>query len=85
MRRFTSVRTASLRASGLAARNAAFQGMNSESCSIRTDSLFSDQCTVDSNGLNPKVVEKINQAPDQGNYDKNSIDLRYGSNCRVGC
>ncbi|XWS39078.1 hypothetical protein CRYUN_Cryun18bG0019300 [Craigia yunnanensis] len=82
VRRFTSVRTASLRASGLAARNAAFWGMNSETCSIQTDSLFSDQCTVDNNGLNPKVVEKIHQAPDQGNYDKNSIDLSENAGAR---
>ncbi|XWS08661.1 hypothetical protein CRYUN_Cryun40dG0020600 [Craigia yunnanensis] len=75
VRRFTSVRVASLRASGLAARNAALRGMNCESCSIQADSLFSDQCTVNSNGLNPKVVEKINQAHDQGKYNKNSIGL----------
>ncbi|XVF38620.1 hypothetical protein REPUB_Repub20aG0118100 [Reevesia pubescens] len=84
-RRFTSVRAASLRASGLAARNAALRGMNSESCSVRTDSQFSDQGTVDNNGLNSKVVEKINRADDQGNNDKNSISLRYGINSRVGC
>ncbi|XVF28433.1 hypothetical protein REPUB_Repub15cG0029000 [Reevesia pubescens] len=82
--KFTSVRAASLRASGLAARNAALQRMNSEFCSIQTDSQFSDQCTVNSNGLDPKVVEKINQADYQGNYDDNSIGLRYGINCRVG-
>ncbi|XWS53687.1 hypothetical protein CRYUN_Cryun10bG0021900 [Craigia yunnanensis] len=85
VRRFTSVRAASLRASGLAARNAAFRGMNSESCSISTNSQFSDQCTVDSNGLKPKLAGKINQAADQGYYDENSIGLRYGINCRVGC
>ncbi|XP_021291395.1 uncharacterized protein LOC110421980 isoform X1 [Herrania umbratica] len=84
VRRFTSVRAASLRASGLAARNAALRGMNSESCSIRTDSQFSDQCTGNSDGLNPKV-EKINQAHDQGNHDENSIGLRNGVNCSVGC
>ena len=84
MRRFTSVRAASLRASGLAARNAAFRGMNSESCSIWTDSQFSDQHTVDINGLKPKLAEKIDQAADQGYYDE-KIGLRYGINCRVGC
>ncbi|XP_039057803.1 uncharacterized protein LOC120201214 isoform X2 [Hibiscus syriacus] len=79
VRRFTSVRAASMRASGLAARNVAFRQMNSESCSIPTDSQFSDQCAVDTNGLNPEVVENISQAQDQGNCDKNSI------NSRVGC
>ncbi|XVE82030.1 hypothetical protein DITRI_Ditri15bG0114000 [Diplodiscus trichospermus] len=82
VQRFTSVRAASLRASGLAARKAALQGINSESCSIRTDSQFSDPCTVDSNGLNPKVMEKINQTHDQGKYDKNSIGLSQNADAR---
>ncbi|XP_022760472.1 uncharacterized protein LOC111306803 isoform X2 [Durio zibethinus] len=83
VRRFTSVRAASLRASGLVTRKAALQGMNS-GCSIWTNSQFSDHCTVDSNGLNPKVVDKISQAHEQGNYEKNSIGLRHGINFRVG-
>ncbi|GMI69812.1 hypothetical protein HRI_000650500 [Hibiscus trionum] len=71
--RFTSVRAASLRASGLAARNAVIM--------MRTQG----QCTVDINGLNSNVVEKINQGHHQGNNDENSIGLRHGTNSRVGC
>lgn len=82
--RFTSVRAASLRASAYAARKAALQGMNSESCSIRTDSQFSDQCTSDSNGLNSRVLEKTNQVHDLGANDNNLIGLRYGINSRAG-
>ncbi|KAE8660117.1 BRCT domain-containing DNA repair protein, putative isoform 7 [Hibiscus syriacus] len=86
IRRFTSVRAASLRASGLTARNAALWGMNAETCFIRTDSQFSDQCTVDINGLTSNVVEKINQEHHQGNNDdETSIGLRHGTNSRVGC
>ncbi|MBA0585351.1 hypothetical protein Gorai_016131 [Gossypium raimondii] len=73
VQRFTSVRAASLRASGLAARNAALREMNNESCSNQTDSRFSNQCTVDSKGLNLKVVENISQRQDQ-----NSINFRIG-------
>ncbi|MBA0612528.1 hypothetical protein Godav_013124, partial [Gossypium davidsonii] len=73
VQRFTSVRAASLRASGLAARNAALREMNNESCSNQTDSRFSNQCTVDSKGLNLKVVENISQRQDQ-----NSINFRVG-------
>ncbi|PPR99485.1 hypothetical protein GOBAR_AA21173 [Gossypium barbadense] len=76
VQRFTSVRAASLRASGLAARNArnaALWEMNTESCSNQTDSRFSNQCTVDSKGLNLKVVENISQRQDQ-----NSINFRVG-------
>ncbi|XP_021298792.1 uncharacterized protein LOC110427567, partial [Herrania umbratica] len=83
VQRFTSVRAASLRASGLAAHNAALQGVNCESCSIRASSQFSDQCTGNSSGFNLKVG-KINQANDQGNHDENSIGLRNGVNCSVG-
>ncbi|KAK8671073.1 hypothetical protein V6N13_037682 [Hibiscus sabdariffa] len=83
--RFTSVRAASLRASGLAARNAAPRGMNGDYCFVRTNSQFSDQCTVDINGLNSNFVEKINQGHHQGNNDENSIGLRHGTNSRVGC
>ncbi|OMO53750.1 hypothetical protein CCACVL1_28385 [Corchorus capsularis] len=83
VRRFTTVRAASLRASGLAARNAALREINSNSCSIRTDSQFSDQFTVNSSGLNSEVAEKINQAHDQGNYDEKSIGCRVdGSTAR---
>ncbi|GMJ02030.1 hypothetical protein HRI_003872200 [Hibiscus trionum] len=85
VRRFTSVRAASMRASGLAARNVALWQTNCDSCSIQTDSQFSHQCTVDSNGLNPKVIENISQAQDQGNSDKNSINSRHGIDSRVGC
>ncbi|XVF62682.1 hypothetical protein PTKIN_Ptkin09bG0028200 [Pterospermum kingtungense] len=80
--RFTSVRAASLRASGLAARNTALRRMNSGSCSNRTDSQFSDRCTIDSNGLNPKVVEKINQIHDQGTNDNNLIGLSGNAGAR---
>ncbi|OMO98408.1 hypothetical protein COLO4_13950 [Corchorus olitorius] len=79
VRRFTTVRAASLRASGLAARNAALREINSNSCSIRTDSEFSDQFTVNSSGLNSEVAEKINQAHDRGNYDEKSIGCRVDS------
>lgn len=73
IQRFTSVRAASLRASGLAARNAALREMNNKSCSNQTDSRFSNQCTVDSKGLNLKVVENISRRQDQ-----NSINFRVG-------
>ncbi|XP_039029777.1 uncharacterized protein LOC120164084 isoform X1 [Hibiscus syriacus] len=83
VRRFTSVRAASMRASGLAALSVALRQMNSESCFILTGSQFSDQCKVDS--LNPEVIENISQAQDQGNCDKNSINSSYGIDSRVGC
>ncbi|KAE8711943.1 BRCT domain-containing DNA repair protein, putative isoform 7 [Hibiscus syriacus] len=85
LRRFTSVRAASLRASGLAARNAALWGMNVESSFIRTDSQFSDQCTVNMNGLTSNVVEQINQEHCQSNNGETSIGLRHVTNSRVGC
>ncbi|MFQ6646156.1 hypothetical protein Gotur_020576 [Gossypium turneri] len=83
--RFTSVRAAALRASGLAARKAALRGMNGKSCFIQTDCQFSDQCTIKSDGSNPNVVEKMNQAQHLVNREENSIGLRHGTNCRVGC
>ncbi|KAK8308497.1 hypothetical protein V6Z11_D02G062200 [Gossypium hirsutum] len=58
---------------GKPARNAALREMNNESCSNQTDSRFSNQCTVDSKGLNLKVVENISQRQDQ-----NSINFRVG-------
>ncbi|KAL4312905.1 hypothetical protein GQ457_01G031060 [Hibiscus cannabinus] len=85
VRRFTSVRAASMRASGLAARNVALWQKKCDSCSIQTGSQFSHQCTVDSSGLNPKVMENISQAEDQGNADKCSINSRHGIDSRVGC
>ncbi|KAL1148331.1 hypothetical protein V6Z11_A10G118700 [Gossypium hirsutum] len=82
--RFTSVRAAALHASGLAARKAALRGMNGKSCFIQTGCQFSDQCTIKSDGSNPNVVEKMNQAQHLVNREENSIGLRHGTSCRVG-
>ncbi|GAV63386.1 DUF3444 domain-containing protein, partial [Cephalotus follicularis] len=59
--RFTSVRAASLRASGLAARNKALKGTSSVSHSILTNRQFSEQHTAKDNGTDSKVGEDVDQ------------------------
>ncbi|GAV92899.1 hypothetical protein CFOL_v3_36277, partial [Cephalotus follicularis] len=59
--RFTSVRAASLRASGLAARNKALEGTGSVSHSIVTNRQFSEQHTAKDNGTDSKVGEDVDQ------------------------
>ncbi|TYJ14387.1 hypothetical protein E1A91_A10G114900v1 [Gossypium mustelinum] len=58
--------------------------MNGKSCFIQTGCQFSDQCTIKSDGSNPNVVEKMNQAQHLVNREENSIGLRHGTSCRVG-
>ncbi|KAK3189827.1 hypothetical protein Dsin_029388 [Dipteronia sinensis] len=80
--RFTSIRAASLRASGLAARSRALKGIDSDSCSVSTSGLSSDQHTIRDNGLKLKIVEDVDQALDLGkDFDKEK-GLRNENKCK---
>ncbi|KAL7251977.1 hypothetical protein ACSBR1_013769 [Camellia fascicularis] len=76
-RDFTSVRAAALRASGLAARNKAFKGTNSESCSIKNEDQFSKQHTS-------TFREEVDQEDFQEEHNEKMKGLRDENKCKVG-
>ncbi|KAI9195554.1 hypothetical protein LWI28_016010 [Acer negundo] len=80
--RFTSIRAASLRASGLAARNRALKGIDSDSCSVSISGLSSDQHTIRDNRLKLKVVEEVDQALDLGKDIDKEKSLRNENKCK---
>ncbi|KAK2646598.1 hypothetical protein Ddye_021793 [Dipteronia dyeriana] len=80
--RFTSIRAASLRASGLAASSRALKGIDSDSCSVSTSGLYSDQHTIRDNGRKLKVVEEVDQVLDLGKAIDKEMGLRNENKCK---
>ncbi|KAJ9181981.1 hypothetical protein P3X46_006022 [Hevea brasiliensis] len=64
--RFTSVRAASLRASGLAARRLALEGTNSESHSPQANNGHSEEHAMKNNGSNGEAWKEVDQVCDTG-------------------
>ncbi|KAI8012664.1 hypothetical protein LOK49_LG06G03188 [Camellia lanceoleosa] len=88
-RDFTSVSAAALRASGLAARNKAFKGTNSESCSIKNEDQFSKQHIAEDNGVtvardSSTFREEVDQEDFQEEYNEKMKGLRDENKCKVG-
>lgn len=81
--RFTSIRAASLRASGLAARSMVSKEISYDSCYVQSADLFSDQDAVRNDGSEPKVVEETDNIHDLKDNEK-AKGLRNGNSCRVG-
>ncbi|KAF5951023.1 hypothetical protein HYC85_013016 [Camellia sinensis] len=86
-RDFTSVRAAALRASGLAARNKAFKGTNSESCSIKNEDQLSKQHTAEDNGVtvardSSTFREEVDQEDFQEEYNEKMKGLRDENKCK---
>ncbi|KAK0607364.1 hypothetical protein LWI29_013875 [Acer saccharum] len=80
--RFTSIRAASLRAFGLAARSRALKGIDSDSCSVSTSGLSSEQHTIRDNELKLKVMEEVDQALDLGKDIDKEKGLRNENKCK---
>ncbi|XP_044487563.1 uncharacterized protein LOC123212469 isoform X2 [Mangifera indica] len=82
--RFTSIRVASLRASGLAARSLALKEPNCNCSSAQTNGLFSDQNDTRNNLLDPKVMDEIDKVHDSERDNQKGKGLRDGNKCRLG-
>ncbi|KAJ8766438.1 hypothetical protein K2173_022497 [Erythroxylum novogranatense] len=82
--RFTSVRTASLRASGLVARHATLKGTDNETCSLESNIQFFGEDPLENDGSKGKVSEEIEQLRDKENYDGYPKGLMNGRTCKVG-
>ncbi|KAL5782390.1 hypothetical protein ACOSP7_007419 [Xanthoceras sorbifolium] len=82
--RFTSIRAASLRVSGLAARSRALKGIDSDSCSVSNSGLSTDEYSIRDNGLKLKVVEEVDQVLDLGKENEKEKGLRNENKCKVG-
>ncbi|KAJ0034897.1 hypothetical protein Pint_25014 [Pistacia integerrima] len=82
--RFTSIRVASLRASGLAARSLYLKEANCNSCSAQTNGVFSDQDDTRNTWADPKVIDKIDQVHDSEKDNEKGKGLRNGNKCRLG-
>lgn len=88
-RGFTSLRAASVRASGLAARNTASKRTNSGSCSIMSESQSLKQHSAEHDATpvlraSPKYVDKIDQGNTTGEYVEEMKGLSNKNKCRVG-
>ncbi|GLT42016.1 hypothetical protein SLA2020_160400 [Shorea laevis] len=81
--RFTSIRVASLRASGLVARNSALKVTKRGSSSVLADSQFLDQLTIHNNGANAGGKDNV-QIHD---LEKNETSKAWSdrNNRKVGC
>ncbi|XP_044499811.1 uncharacterized protein LOC123221149 isoform X2 [Mangifera indica] len=84
VRRFTSIRVASLRASGIAARSLDLKETNCNSCSAQTNGVFSDQDDTRNNWLDPKVMNEIDQVHDLEKDNEKGNGLRNGNKGRLG-
>ncbi|OAY55932.1 uncharacterized protein LOC110610339 isoform X2 [Manihot esculenta] len=67
--RFTSVRAASLRVSGLAASRIALKGANSESSSPQANNQTSEGHAMKNNGSNTEAWKEVDQVFDTGRYN----------------
>ncbi|XP_050216107.1 uncharacterized protein LOC126667189 [Mercurialis annua] len=76
--RFTSVRVAAFRASGLAARRKSGEGINSDSSLLLISNLHSEEDTIKSDGL------IIREEADNGRCTDEVQGLMNGSSCNVG-
>ncbi|XP_015573350.1 uncharacterized protein LOC8262372 isoform X1 [Ricinus communis] len=81
--RFLSVRAASFRVSGLAARRKYLEGINSESSSLLTSNQHSEEDTVKDNGS--KTWEEADQVSDEGRYTDEVKGLINRNSCKIGC
>ncbi|XP_065863542.1 uncharacterized protein [Euphorbia lathyris] len=82
VQRFTAVRAASFRASGLAARKAASGKTNSGTCSVLTDNQNSEKQAVKSNGT--EILEEADQVCDTGGYNDEVKGLINGKTTEIG-
>ncbi|KAE9453224.1 hypothetical protein C3L33_14889, partial [Rhododendron williamsianum] len=85
---FTSVRTAALRASGLAARRRASKGTNNESCTTKVDDVCKELHIAEDNGIttvrdSSTVREEVYEVDFPG-VNEQINGLRDKSNCRAG-
>ncbi|XP_059632648.1 uncharacterized protein LOC132275227 isoform X2 [Cornus florida] len=84
---FTSVRAASLRASGLAARRKSFEGTNSGSCSIGSEYQSVKEHIFEDDGVprdSFQFGEPVNQEHILGDYNEQMMGFRNENKCRLG-
>ncbi|KAG8636637.1 hypothetical protein MANES_15G018000v8 [Manihot esculenta] len=81
--RFTSVRAASLRASGLAARRIVLKGTNKESSFLQNNNQLSEEHAMKNNGSNTEVWKEVDQVCGAGRYNEVK-ELMNVHDCKIG-
>ncbi|KAJ9154436.1 hypothetical protein P3X46_027769 [Hevea brasiliensis] len=82
--RFTSVRAASLRASGLAACRISLEGTTRGSCSLQTNNQHLEELAMENNGSNIEAWKEVDQVCGAGRYNNEVKGLINVHDCKIG-